>query len=127
MDVFCHVNDKTKKDSIRALCRDLGCGFHEFGPEAADLTVLEIVSENRAAASPLPVFMSLPDLILFSSIEEGLFDSFLAEYRKRRIEKTDLKAVVTPYNLRWKLKDLARELRREHELMTGSHNETQEK
>lgn len=56
---------------------------------------------------------SLPDCIIFSDILSDAMDRFLAEYKKRGIEPTHLKAIVTVHNMKWSVDELINELKKE--------------
>ena len=58
--------------------------------------------------------------LLFNGFDNQMLGDFLTEYRKAGIEKINLKATITPYNLSWNSLQLRDELNREHEELTGN-------
>lgn len=55
------------------------------------------------------------EMLLFSGLPDAALRGFLAAYREEGIEKINLKAAATPYNLTWNSLQLHDELKREHE------------
>lgn len=50
------------------------------------------------------------EILVFADFDDSELDSFLAEYKAMGIETIDLKAVVTPTNMKWTFASLYREL-----------------
>lgn len=65
-----------------------------------------------------PVFSD--EMLLFNGFDNQMLGDFLTEYRKAGIEKINLKATITPYNLSWNSLQLRDELNREHEELAGN-------
>jgi hypothetical protein len=57
-------------------------------------------------------------MLVFSGMNSGQLDDFLAAYKQTGQKPIDLKAVVTPGNIFWDADALFRELMREH-IATG--------
>ena len=49
--------------------------------------------------------------------DQGTLDRFLREFSRNRIERVDLKAVLTPGNVRWSSLELYEEIKKEHEAL----------
>jgi hypothetical protein len=58
------------------------------------------------------------EMLVFSGMNSGQVDDFLAAYRETGLAPVALKAVVTPGNIRWNAQELFRELLREHEKLS---------
>lgn len=69
-------------------------------------------SKERYEGDPLGEEMMV--LVGFSS---GRIDSLLSEIRKAKLDRVDLKAVLTDYNKEWNSLELYKELKEEHEAM----------
>ena len=64
-------------------------------------------------AVSIPQLYTMPELIIFSGFDENSLNEFLKAYKAKGIEKVQLKAVITPYNLNWTLYDLIEHLKEE--------------
>lgn len=113
-----HISEK-KTEEINALCRDLQIEtvqversrYYEFLGTLAGIPGLK---------GPAPVYRGEElsgEMLVFFGLDSEDLDIFLAEYRKRGIEKIDLKAVMTPHNMTWNPLKLYEELSAEHTAM----------
>ncbi|SFG60103.1 protein of unknown function [Lachnospiraceae bacterium C7] len=59
------------------------------------------------------------EMLIFSGLNSGDVDKFLAEYRAKKIEPIPLKAVVTPTNITWRANELFKEIVKEHAEMNS--------
>ena len=64
-----------------------------------------------------PFAWQMPELLVFSGLQENSLQLFLAAYREAQIEQIPLKAIVTPHNISWSIYELSRELASEHAAM----------
>ena len=55
------------------------------------------------------------EMIVFKNFDDKALEDFLRRYRQAGIEKVNLKAGLTPYNITWNSLQLRDELMREHE------------
>lgn len=55
------------------------------------------------------------EMMVFKNFTDKVLEDFLRHYRQADIEKVDLKAGLTPFNLTWDSFQLRDELMREHE------------
>lgn len=55
------------------------------------------------------------EMIVFKNFSDKVLEDFLSRYRRAGIEKVNLKAGLTPYNITWNSLQLRDELMREHE------------
>lgn len=60
------------------------------------------------------------EMLVMCGFSNERVDRFLLEMRKKKVEKIDLKAVLTPYNARWNSYELYYELKKEHKVMNGN-------
>lgn len=59
------------------------------------------------------------EMLVMCGFSNERVDRFLTEMRKKKVERIDLKAVLTPYNALWNSYELYRELKKEHKMMQG--------
>ena len=113
--ILYHFSKSEKKEQLLTLCRKLGLQTKELFAADAEKTIalLAGLPELSAAKEEKRSFFLLPDLILFCGISSLQLDGFLAAYRKAGIEQTPLKAMVTPANRSWTLRQLVEELQKE--------------
>lgn len=115
--ILLHIPDKEKQKSIEKLCRSLKQPVKQITTADAGKTLGSILSGKKENAKVPPMYQ-LPELIIFAGLPDQVLDRFLAAYKTAGIAPVALKAVVTPYNFGWTLKDLAAELRKEHQEMS---------
>lgn len=59
------------------------------------------------------------EMLVFCGFSNQLLDAFLLEFKKNRIPRIALKAVLTEQNLLWNAYALHDELEKEHQMMSG--------
>lgn len=116
--ILLHINDKTKRQQIISLCHSLNHQIKQFDETDAGSTVGELagikgVKGGKTVDSTSGENVKLPDCIIFSDVSSSAMDVFLAEYKKRGIESTHLKAIVTVHNMKWSVSGLIAELKKE--------------
>lgn len=116
--ILLHINDKTKRQQIISLCHSLSHQIKQFDEADAGSTVGELagikgVKGGKTVDSTSGENVKLPDCIIFSDVSSSAMDVFLAEYKKRGIEPTHLKAIVTVHNMKWSVSELIAELKKE--------------
>ncbi len=119
--ILLHINDKTKRQQIVSLCHSLNHQIKFFDEADAEHTVGELARISKPGHGKSEYNAdklnssnkSLPDCIIFSDILSDAMDRFLAEYKKRGIEPTHLKAIVTVHNMKWSVDELINELKKE--------------
>ena len=116
--ILLHINDKTKRQQIVSLCHSLNHQIKQFDEADAGSTVGELagikgVKGEKTVDSTSGENVKLPDCIIFSDVSSSAMDVFLAEYKKRGIEPTHLKAIVTIHNMKWSVSGLIAELKKE--------------
>ncbi len=127
------INETSKEKQVVNLCRKLGLKTRKLKDSDAKITVGTLTGNGKINASPgnqmlntanqnVPTGYSLPELIVFSGLEDNKLDEFLAEYKKMGIAPISLKAVVTIHNVNWTMYELAEELVRERiSIMCGKN------
>ena len=116
--ILLHINDKTKRQQIISLCHSLNHQIKQFDEADAGRTVGELagikgVKGGKTVDNTSGENVKLPDCIIFSDVSSPAMDVFLAEYKKRGIEPTHLKAIVTVHNMKWSVSELIAELKKE--------------
>ena len=116
--ILLHINDKTKRQQIISLCHSLNHQIKQFDEADAGSTVGELagikgVKAGKSVNDTNGDGVKLPDCIIFSDVSSSAMDVFLAEYKKRGIEPTHLKAIVTVHNMKWSVSELIAELKKE--------------
>lgn len=116
--ILLHINDKTKRQQIISLCHSLNHQIKQFDEADAGSTVGELagikgVKGGKTVDNTNGENVKLPDCIIFSDVSSPAMDVFLAEYKKRGIEPTHLKAIVTVHNMKWSVSELIAELKKE--------------
>ena len=103
-----HCKEMEKQQKIRKLCQ-------RFGMECRMLTEKDGKEELGVLCATFA--WQMPELLVFSGLQENSLQLFLAAYREAQIEQIPLKAIVTPHNISWSIYELSRELASEHAAM----------
>ena len=117
--VCLNTADSKKSRQIETFCRKNGYRYRKITPADAGRPAgnLAGIKAPAAAAQAAPAKMLLPDilpeLMILYGFSDGALDAFLDSYKKAGIEPVALKAILTPYNFTWTLRDLVSELMRE--------------
>ncbi len=116
--ILLHIPDEEKKKKIENLCRSLKQPVIQVTTADAGRTIGSLLG-GKKEQMPVGSLYQLPEIIIFAGLPDMILDRFLALYKTAGIEPVQLKAVVTRHNIGWTLKDLAAELKKEHEMMSG--------
>ncbi len=109
-----HINNAQKKEQIESLAKSLNHKTKTFSASEYDLTLGSLLKGESPKSKPkLPPLYVMPDIIVFSGFRDKELDLFLDEYKKANIAPTPLKAVVTPFNLNFKIGELIEHLKAE--------------
>ncbi len=109
-----HINSSQKKEQIQSLAKRLNQEIRTFSAAEYDLTLASLLKGDKPKNKPkLPPLYVMPDIIIFSGLRDMELDKFFDEYKKAEIAPTPLKAVVTPYNLNFKIGELTEHLKAE--------------
>lgn len=88
-------------------------------PEASDDQDSDMnPSGSHEAATAMPQQDFTDEMLVFCGFTGQLLDTFLLEFKKNRIPRIALKAVLTEQNLLWNSYVLHDELAKEHQMMT---------
>lgn len=122
--ILLYIPKEEKRQRIMELCGGLRLETSLLTAKDAKKTIGELAG-YRMAGTPgrgrsktelypePPALYELPELLIFSGVQDTLMDRFLADYKAAGIPPVGLKAKVTPYNVGWSLYQLAEELKRE--------------
>ncbi len=109
-----HINNAQKKEQILSLAKRLNQETRTFSASEYELTLASLLKGEKPESKPkLPPLYVMPDIIIFSGLRDKELDEFLAQYKKEGIAPTPLKAVVTPFNLNFKIGELTEHLKAE--------------
>ena len=130
--IYAHIIDTDKLNSIKDLCAKLDINIELVGYNELGRTVLDIISEDdtklskgiksangviisndNTASLNIPLMYNMPEVMIFKGFDEQKLKYFLNEYRQAGIEKVELKAMITPYNVTWTLYFLIEHLKKE--------------
>ena len=115
-----HCKEMEKQQKIRKLCQRFGmeCRMLTEKDGKEELGVLCATYPVAVGKHEMPPFAwQMPELLVFSGLQENSLQLFLAAYRETQIEQIPLKAIVTPHNISWSIYELSRELASEHAAM----------
>ncbi len=111
-----YCKDSLKQKQIEEIATLLKIKVFAITPQDLSKSVgsLAGISKTPGKKVTVPVFYNMPEILLFSGINDKKLDTFLASYKMKNIEPISLKAVVTMYNCNWSLFELIEELKKEH-------------
>ena len=123
--LFINIPDTGKRAGVENICRRIGADIRRLGAEDADRTLISIVSGGKY---DLNIQMpgkkdssiignenatELPEFIIFQGFDDDSLQEYLKAYRETGLDKIPLKAVLTPYNMSWTLRELIKQLKEE--------------
>ena len=125
--LFINIPDAGKRAGVENICRKIGADIRRLGSEDADRTLISIVSggkydlglqapekkDNSIFGAVKSGAADLPEFIIFQGFDDDSLQEYLKAYRETGLEKIPLKAVLTPYNMSWTLKELIEQLKEE--------------
>ena len=115
--ILMYIANESKRKQIEALCARLSITAKQLKPSDMNNTVGGLVGIKGIGGQKninIPFGYMLPELMIFSGIDDKKLDVFLESYRNEGIEKVELKAIVTPHNIKWTLYELVQELKKEN-------------
>lgn len=117
--ILFHIPDAAKAGRALTLCKDLHFRTKSLTQADAGRTIGALAGTPGAASNTqkAPVGYKLPEILIFSGLEDGTLDFFLAAWKNAGIAPIPLKAIVTPHNTNWRLYALTEELQKEHAAM----------
>ena len=126
--IFVNIPNEEKKNGISLICQRLGIEVRVIGNEHLNVCLGDIIAlsgENRTgknikinnnqveSAAKAPALYNMPELMIFNGFDSQTLDGFLNMYKMTGLPKIPLKAVVTPYNIKWTLYELIEHLKEE--------------
>lgn len=116
-EVLFYNLDNEKGKRIRQLCTLMKIRFKSVSREDYLEPIGAIAGikgiERKNIPFDGPAFTD--EMIIFKNFSDKVLEDFLRRYRQAGIEKVNLKAGLTPYNIMWDSFQLRDELMREHE------------
>lgn len=123
--------DRETERSIAMLCMRLKIKIRKVTPEQYHQPLGALLGIEGVEIQP-GIYEGegfLDQMLVFHGFYDGLLDRFLQEYRRARIPRIGLKAVVTSHNIHWDSIRLHQELMQEEAAMhpeRTNQNETSE-
>ena len=113
--------DNEKGRKIKLICLQLKIKIKKA--EKADYlqpigSFFGLMEKNNAPSFTGETFTD--EMLVMKDFNNEVLDRFLFEFRKKQIERVNLKAIVTPQNISWNSLELHEELVKEHESMKRS-------
>lgn len=120
--------DRETERSIALLCMRLKIKIRKVAPVQYLQPLGALLGMDETEALPgIYEGKGFPDqMLVFHGFNDGLLDRFLQEYRRARIPRIGLKAVVTPHNIHWDSIRLHQELMQEEAAMHPKHTNQDE-
>ena len=117
MKVMYYLKDTKKEKQILKLCSQLGIQTRKIKEKDVNVSLSTLAGISGAISmsqvEKAPKDYEIPPLLIFVGMTEKKLDEFLTEYKKRGIEPTHLKAIVTIHNMKWSVSGLIAELKKE--------------
>lgn len=104
--------------SIKDIAGKAGMNARRVSPDEVDTRIMALMASDCQEQIEYGRNDDIPEMIVMAPESRQQMDAFLDELRKAQI-KVPYKAVVTPTNAMWTLRQLAREIVEEHRRMTG--------
>ncbi|MDE7476627.1 MAG: DUF3783 domain-containing protein [Lachnospiraceae bacterium] len=123
--IMYYVQDEKKKIQMEVLGMGMSIATKPLKPSDLNTQVGVLIGMKNitpidpAQIEKVPAIFCMPEIIIFSGIENKKLDEFLLSYKNIGLTPTKLKAVVTPKNVNWTLYQLIRELSSEREQIEG--------
>ena len=123
--IMYYVQDEKKKIQMEVLGMGMGITTKPLKPSDLNTQVGVLIGMKNitpidpAQIEKVPAIFCMPEIIIFSGVENKKLDEFLLSYKNIGLTPTKLKAVVTPKNVNWTLYQLIRELSSEREQIEG--------
>ena len=117
--LFYNLNNPKGKQ-IKLLCMRLKIRIRQVEPADYTLPVGKLLGLDDITLTETGTSETdfTDEMLVFSGFTGGMLDHFLNEYKKMRIPKTALKAIITEHNISWSSIALHAELQKEHDAMS---------
>ena len=127
--IFINIPNEEKKNGISLICQRLGIEVRVIGNEYLNVCLGDIIIalsvENKVGKTVkikktpsdntvnAPTLYNMPEIMIFNGFDSQALDGFLNMYKISGLSKIPLKAIVTPYNIKWTLYELIEHLKEE--------------
>ncbi len=112
--------DRDRLLKVRMALLPLGVRIRTVGKEEYGLPVGVLAGVKDLPASAVENPGDFEDeMAVMAGFTSGKVDAFIQALRKKGVGRIDYKAILTPTNQMWDSVTLYRELKKEHEAMTG--------
>lgn len=117
--ILVNFKNKEKSDTIKGILKKENIvarevAKEEYGQTIGALAGIEEFYDKDAVYSGAELG---DEMLIFAGLEDNMLDNLLAAMRETG-SRVNYKAVMTPYNISWKIPALYEELAKEHEEMT---------
>ena len=116
------ITEPGRKQKIKFICVRLGAKIITVTPPEYLQPVGALAKipgmEKCAGTYEGPGFSE--EMMVLKGFTDGQLNDMLRAFRRERLEKVNLKAVLTDTNREWNSLELYEELKREHEKMSGA-------
>ncbi len=124
--ILYYVQDEKKKIQMEVIGMSMSIEMKPLKPSDLNTQIGKLVGLKNI--TPLdwtqtekpPAIFGMPEIIIFSGIQNKSLDEFLLSYKNVGIPPVHLKAVTTPKNINWTLYQLIKELYSERAQLEGT-------
>lgn len=118
-----YTDDIEKQKQLLAIGRKQNAQMQKIRRQDIGCSVASVLAGKpqpaKGDAGRVPALYAQPEILIFSGFSEAEFDALLEALRTSPMAPIPLKAVVTPFNCLWSVRELSQELQREHKVVTG--------
>lgn len=116
-EIFLYNLDNEKGKAVKQLCTLMKIRFKSVSREDYLEPIGAIAGIKGVERTNVPFDGQAfsDEIILFKNFSDEVLYDFLKRFRQAGIEKVELKAGLTPYNITWNSIQLRDELKREHD------------
>jgi len=118
METILMYSEKQEKlAQVKALSTGLQMQFRAIKAEEIDFPLTYFLgggTEVKKHISNRPMLFQMPEVLVLGGLTQERMELFLSEFKQKKIEKINLKAIVTPFNAFWSVYELAVELNKEY-------------
>lgn len=123
--VLYYTPEKTARTTkLKGIFVCLGLKIRNIGPEDLDETVGYLAGlkgyESSGRQMEEDISPISEEMLVMNGFSSARIDALLLAIRKAGLPKINLKAIVTEQNARWTFRELYREIKKEHEAMSGA-------
>jgi len=113
--LFLFTNDSDRRESIKKIADGLGAKIKFLSSEDLTTPLERLIFGTGPCKGKenLPPIYSQPEIMFMSGFTSERIDSLIDEFKKQGVKPVDLKAIVTPVNVKWSPYELTKELIKE--------------